>query len=112
VTLLLHALGVLLLALGLLFMLGGTLGLIRLPDLYTRAHAASKCDSVGAGSLLLGLALIGGLQLADLKVLLLIALILISGPTTAHALARSGFRTGLKPWRRSPSAAPIGERRG
>ena len=111
-TLLLHALGVLLLALGLLFMLGGTLGLIRLPDLYTRAHAASKCDSVGAGSLLLGLALIGGLQLADLKVLLLIALILISGPTTAHALARSGFRTGLKPWRRSPSAAPIGERRG
>ena len=111
-TLLLQLLGLLLLGVGLVFMLGGTLGLIRLPDLYTRAHAASKCDSVGAGSLLLGLALVGGLHVSDLKVLVLIALILISGPTTAHALARSGYRTGLTPWRRSPDARPLGERRG
>jgi monovalent cation/proton antiporter MnhG/PhaG subunit len=101
-TLLLQGLGVLLLMIGLLFMLGGTLGLIRLPDLYTRAHAASKCDTVGVGSLLLGLWLLGGWQITDLKLLLLIALILISGPTTAHALARSGYRTGLHPWRREP----------
>jgi multicomponent Na+:H+ antiporter subunit G len=104
VTALLQGLGVVLLAIGLVFMLGGTLGLIRLPDLYTRAHAASKCDAVGAGTLLLGLLLIGGLQFSDLKVLLLIALILISGPTTAHALARSAYRTGLRPWVRAPGS--------
>jgi multicomponent Na+:H+ antiporter subunit G len=80
------------------FLLGGTVGLVRLPDLYTRAHAASKCDSAGAGCLLLALALQGGLAFGDLKLGLLMLLVLISGPTTAHALARAGYRTGLPPW--------------
>lgn len=89
--------GALLLLVGLVFVFGGTLGLLRLPDLYTRAHAASKCDSVGAGSILLAAALVGGLTYGDLKVLLLLALILLSGPTTAHALARAAYRTGIAP---------------
>lgn len=102
---LLNALAVALVLLGLLFILGGTVGLIRLPDLYTRAHAASKCDSVGAGALLLGLMLHQGLAFEDLKLMLLIVLTLISGPTAAHALARSAHRSALAPWRR-PTAPP------
>jgi multicomponent Na+:H+ antiporter subunit G len=91
----LDVLSVLLLAAGTLFLLGGTVGLIRLPDVYTRVHAASKCDSAGAGSVLLALVLQGGLAFGDLKLVLLLLLVLVSGPTTAHALARAGHRTGL-----------------
>lgn len=92
------AFSVALLAAGTVFLLGGTVGLVRLPDVYTRAHAASKCDSAGAGSILLALALQGGLAFGDLKLVLLMLLVLVSGPTTAHALARAGHRTGHAPW--------------
>jgi multicomponent Na+:H+ antiporter subunit G len=98
VGLLLDVSSVALLFVGLAFLAGGTLGLVRLPDVFSRAHAASKCDSVGAGSILLAMALQRGLEFGDLKVVLLMLLILVSAPTTAHALARAGFRTGLKPW--------------
>jgi multicomponent Na+:H+ antiporter subunit G len=98
VSVLIDAVSVALLVVGAAFLLGGTVGLVRLPDLYTRAHAASKCDSAGAGSILLALALQGGLAFGDLKLVLLMLLVLISGPTTAHALARAGHRTGLASW--------------
>ena len=99
-TLLLNGLSVALLFVGMTFVLGGTVGLIRLPDLFSRAHAASKCDSVGAGSILLALALQGGLTYGDLKILLLVLLTVVSAPTIAHALARAGYRTGLAAWTR------------
>lgn len=86
---------VVLLAVGVVFLLGGTIGLIRLPDLYCRAHAVSKCDSAGAGSLLLGLMLHDGVAFADLKLLLLVLLILLSSPTTGHALARAAHNRRL-----------------
>lgn len=82
-----------LIVVGVVFLLGGTVGLIRLPDLYCRAHAVGKCDSAGAGSLLLGLMFHGGLAFDDLKLLLLVLLILLSSPTTAHALARAAHNT-------------------
>lgn len=94
----LDVVSVALLFVGATFLLGGTVGLVRLPDLYTRAHAASKCDAAGAGCLLLALALQGGLAFGDLKLVLLMLLVVLSGPTTAHALARAGYRTGLRPW--------------
>jgi multicomponent Na+:H+ antiporter subunit G len=98
VSVVIDVVSVALLVVGSAFLLGGTVGLVRLPDLYTRAHAASKCDSAGAGSILLALALQGGLAFGDLKLVLLMLLVLVSGPTTAHALARAGYRTGLAPW--------------
>jgi multicomponent Na+:H+ antiporter subunit G len=98
VSVVLDVLSVALLGIGVAFLSGGTIGLVRLPDVYTRAHAASKCDSAGAGSVLLALALQGGLAFGDLKLVLLMLLVLVTGPTTAHALARAGHRTGLTPW--------------
>jgi multicomponent Na+:H+ antiporter subunit G len=85
---------------GVTFLLAGTLGLVRLPDVYARAHAASKCDSVGAGSVLLGVALHDGIAFGDLKLVLLALLVVVSGPTTAHALARAALRSGRRPWTR------------
>lgn len=92
--------------LGALFFLVGTVGLLRLPDFFCRTHAATKCDTVGAGSLLLALAIITGTPSAVAKIVLLALLVLVTSPTTGHSLARAAHRTGLTIWtaeeRRSP----------
>jgi multicomponent Na+:H+ antiporter subunit G len=98
------ALAVVLAVTGCGFFLVGTLGLLRLPDFFTRAHAAAKCDAVGAGLILLAVALgVGNLPDAA-KVLALAVLVVVASPTTAHALARAAWRTGLTPWRREPGS--------
>lgn len=86
-------------ALGALFFLVGTIGLVRLPDFYARTHAATKCDTVGAGSLLLALAVFNGVDASTLKIIALAGLVLLSSPTIGHALARAAHRTGIAPWR-------------
>ncbi|MDH4140670.1 MAG: monovalent cation/H(+) antiporter subunit G [Coriobacteriia bacterium] len=93
------AVAVVLVSVGGLFFLIGTIGLLRLPDFFTRTHAATKCDTVGAGSLLIGLAVYDGASTSALKILVLVLLVLVSSPTSGHALARAAYRTGLKPWR-------------
>jgi len=100
VTVALDVLSAAALVVGVAFLLGGTVGLVRLPDLFARAHATSKCDTVGAGSILFALALQDGSSAGDLKLALLALLVVVSGPTTAHALARAAYRTGRVPWRR------------
>lgn len=105
-SLLVEALAAALVVVGVAFMLGGTVGLVRLPDVFTRAHAASKCDSAGAGSVLLGLALHGGLAFDDLKLVLLALLAVVSGPTTAHALARAAHRSSIAVWTREGGGEP------
>lgn len=100
-----RAFTVVLSGIGMFFFLVGTLGLLRFPDFYARTHAATKCDTVGAGSVLIGLAVYNGLDVSGLKILLLALLVLLSSPTTGHALARAAYRTGLHPWRkRDPEA--------
>jgi multicomponent Na+:H+ antiporter subunit G len=94
-----NALTIVLALFGALFFLVGTLGLLRLPDFFSRTHAATKCDTVGAGSLLVALAIFNGLDASTWKILALAALVLLSSPTIGHALARAAHRTGLKPWR-------------
>lgn len=93
------AVTVVLASLGALFFLVGTIGLLRLPDFYARTHAATKCDTVGAGSLLLALAVFNGPDASTLKIITLAALVLVSSPVSGHALARAAHRTGLRPWR-------------
>jgi monovalent cation/proton antiporter MnhG/PhaG subunit len=92
------ALVVVLACVGAFFFLVGTLGMLRFPDFYARTHAATKCDTVGAGAVLLALAILRGLEADSLKLILLAGLILLSSPTAAHALARAAFRTGHEPW--------------
>lgn len=95
-----NGLGALAIVVGLAYVSGAVVGLVRLPDLYTRAHAAGKCDTVGSFAILAGLALVGGLGAADLKLALLAVLVVVTAPTAAHALARSAYRRGVAPWRR------------
>jgi multicomponent Na+:H+ antiporter subunit G len=93
-----HALSIALAAIGALFFLAGTLGLLRLPDFYTRVHAATKCDTVGAGAILLALVIHVAPHPEALKIIALLILVLLSSPTSGHALARAAHDTGLEPW--------------
>lgn len=99
------AAAVVLCCIGAFFFIVGTLGIMRFPDFYARTHAATKCDTVGAGSILLALAVLRGFTPDMPKLILLAALIMLSSPTAAHALARAAYRTGLQPWLR-PGARP------
>lgn len=75
----------------------GALGLLRMPDLFTRMHAASLVDTAGAGFVLLGLALQAGLTLVAVKLAIIGLLIFFTSPTATHALARAALYRGVKP---------------
>lgn len=86
-----------LIAAGSFFVLVGSIGLLRLPDLYTRAHGTSIIDTVGAGFLILGLMLQAGLTLVTLKLLFLLIISFITLPVVSHALARAALHENLQP---------------
>ena len=80
-----------------LFCVLGAVGLLRMPDFYTRMHAASVIETLGAGLLLLGLLLQAGVGLVAVKLLMIGALIFFASPTATHALARAAMVRGLHP---------------
>ena len=86
-----------LLALGGGFVFVGGLGALRLPNFYTRMHAASLTDSMASILILLGIMLQAGWSLAAIKLLAILAFLLLTGPTASYALANSALLSGLKP---------------
>lgn len=82
---------------GVFFVLAGTLGVLRLPDFYTRLHAAGMTDTLGAELVLLGLIIQSGFTQMSLKLLLVAFFLLLTSPTATHAIAYAGYKTGLKP---------------
>lgn len=76
---------------GAFFAVVGAIGLIRMPDCYTRMHAASITETLGAGLLLFGLLLQAGITLVGAKLVMLGLLIFFASPTATHALARAAF---------------------
>ncbi|HEV7276108.1 MAG TPA: monovalent cation/H(+) antiporter subunit G [Devosiaceae bacterium] len=91
-----YAAGVLLLA-GAAFGALAGFGMLRLPDLYTRMHAASKAGAVGAGFVLLAVALASFDGAVALRALLGILFVLLTTPLAAHLLARAAFHAGVMP---------------
>jgi multicomponent Na+:H+ antiporter subunit G len=82
---------------GAIFLLIGAIGILRFPDFYTRLHAVSTCDTLGAGLVLFGLMLQGGLSLVTVKLLLIFIFMMFTGPTAVHALAGAARHKELKP---------------
>ncbi len=91
-----NAIGLILISIGLFFDILGCLGLVRLPDVYNRLQAATKCVTMGTCSILLGTFLIVGLSAAGMKALLCIVFIALTSPVAAHAIARGAHRAGVK----------------
>ncbi len=81
-----------LIAAGVFFFIAGTIGLLRLPDLFTRLHALTKADNLGLGLIILGLLPWAPDLLAALKLVLIWLLVLLSGATGTHLIAKRALR--------------------
>lgn len=79
------------------FVLVGGIGALRMPNLYTRMHAASVTDTVGAILVLGGIMLQAGLTLATIKLAAILLFLLITSPTASYALANAAMIAGIKP---------------
>jgi len=86
---------------GVLFNLFGCIGLIRLPDVYNRLQAATKCVTLGCCSILLGVFFHFGFNAAGLKALIAIPVLFFSSTVAAHALIRGAYHFGTKLYERS-----------
>ncbi|MEE9560658.1 MAG: monovalent cation/H(+) antiporter subunit G [Acidiferrobacterales bacterium] len=75
----------------------GAIGLLRFPDLFTRMHAAGITDTLGAGLILIGLMFQADENLVTVKLLLILAFLLFTSPTSTHALAKAALHGNLKP---------------
>ncbi|MCD6531217.1 Na+/H+ antiporter subunit G [bacterium] len=90
--------GYIFIVIGVAFDLLGCVGLVRLPDVYNRLQAATKCVTLGTAFLLFGVFFVYGFSALGIKALLCALFVLISSPTGAHALARGSHKGGVKLW--------------
>ena len=79
------------------FCLIGGLGILRLPDVYARMHAAGIIDTVGVALVFIGLMFQAGFTLVTVKLIFIVVFILYTSPVATHALAQSALSTGVKP---------------
>lgn len=86
-----------LIVLGSFFIIVGATGVLRMPDLFTRMHAASVIDTLGAGLLAGGFILQAGFTLVTAKLLFVLLLFFFTGPVAAHALAQAALHSGVEP---------------
>lgn len=90
---------------GLIFFTGGTVGILRFPDFYSRLHPAGKLDTFGlvttVGALALYVVFSLGSILIALKICLIAVFVFITSPTATHAIVDAGVRAGLRPWTKS-----------
>jgi multicomponent Na+:H+ antiporter subunit G len=98
VTLAQNIITIILLSTGTLFLMISSIGLIRFPDFYTRAHAVGKSDTLGLMLTLAGLAVYNGWELSTVKIVIIILFVMIANPTATHAITRAALRFGLSPW--------------
>jgi multicomponent Na+:H+ antiporter subunit G len=90
-------LALLMVSVGVFFMFVASVGIIRLPDFYTRIHAMGKGDTFGIMLILLGLCVHEGFTLVSAKLVLALVFVGVTNPVASHALARAALRQGLKP---------------
>ena len=86
------------LVIGAVAMLVGGIGILRLPDLFTRLHAVGIIDTLGVAAILIGLAFMAGWGLALIKLANIFALLMLLNPSASHALARAAVHGAKKPW--------------
>ena len=87
--------GLILISIGLVFDLIGCLGLVRLPDVYNRLQASTKCVTFGTCCILFGTFLMIGFTAAGIKTLLCLIFLVLIAPVSAHALSRGAHSAGV-----------------
>ena len=91
------AAGGILVVAGSFFVVVAAIGINRMPDVFTRLHAASVGDTLGFGLVAIGLMLVAGLTLVTVKLLFLLLLVAFAGPVVTHAIARAALHAGIEP---------------
>ena len=84
---------------GLFFIVVGAVGVIRMPDVYTRLHAAGMTDTMGAGLLLMGMSFQAGITLVAVRLLLIWGFLLFTSPIATYALSRAALHGNVVPIR-------------
>lgn len=102
----LNILSYLLLASGSLLLIVGGIGLLRFPDFYSRVQAAGLTDTLCSISILLGLMLQAESVPVAAKLMFTLLFLMLTGPTAAHALAKTAHHDQLKPWRGDAGGPP------
>ena len=97
---------------GAFFLVTGALGMVRLPDVFTRMHAAGMTDTMGAGLILAGLCVYSGANLVTLRLLLVLAFLWFTCPIATHALAKAALSGGTEPYTLAEREADGGGGRG
>jgi multicomponent Na+:H+ antiporter subunit G len=87
---------------GSLVLIIGAAGMIRLPDFYTRLHAASVIDTLGCMLIVLGLVFQAGFSIVVVKLVLIVVFILFTSPAATHALAKAALHGELRPYLHKP----------
>ncbi len=95
---LIETLAAILLAAGSFFILTAVIGVLRLPDFFTRLHAIGKCETAGLALSLLGLAVLSRDPEVAVKLILVLIFVGLANPTATHALARAARRSGVPMW--------------
>lgn len=90
-----------LLMIGAAFALIATIGIVRLPDIYSRMHAASKAGTVGSGAMLIALAVFADEPAATFRAIVAVAFLMLTAPVSAHLLAKAAYSVGYRLWDRS-----------
>lgn len=93
----LDVISALLMIAGTVFVMAGAIGMLRLPDFYTRMHSAGVTDTLGAELIVLGLMFQTGWSLDTAKLALLGLFVFLTSPTATHAVANAAYKSGLKP---------------
>lgn len=83
---------------GAVAMFVGGIGILRMPDIFTRLHAVGIIDTLGVAAILIGLAFMAGWSLVLIKLLIILALLMLLNPSASHALARAAVHGAKKPW--------------
>ena len=82
---------------GIVALLIGSIGLLRLPDVYSRMHAVGMIDTAGVGFLILGMMLHAGLTLVTVKLVFVGIFVFFTSPIAGHAVVQAAYKDGLKP---------------
>ncbi len=90
----------LMLIIGSVFFLAGTLGLLRFPDVFTRLHALTKADNLGLGFIVVGLAVQAESWAVVVKLIFIWLLVLLASANVSYLVARGALQRGIRPWRR------------
>ncbi|MBU1399079.1 MAG: monovalent cation/H(+) antiporter subunit G [Proteobacteria bacterium] len=89
---------------GLFFFLAGAIGIVRMPDFYSRLHPAGKLDTLGTLAMVTGLAIYNlhhislGTILVSIKLFLIVFFVFLASPTATHTIVDAGMRAGLRHW--------------